>query len=119
MASPPDPGRDDLPTLEPEVLPPERQRVTQPLEERFRLMRYALLIDALNFLLRGGIAVRFGFPIGATAAYFLLRHLGWRGARLATAVVLAGFYVMAPDPGWVPLAAIAALLAPLGGRPAR
>ncbi len=108
---------DDLPALEPEVLPPEGPRPDRLVAERLRLVRNALVIDALNVLLRGGAAIRFGFPVGALTAFFLLRRLGWRGRRLWTATLLAGLYVMVPDPGWVPLAAIAALVAPLGGRP--
>ncbi|MFN7953028.1 MAG: hypothetical protein U0610_15005 [bacterium] len=107
---------DDLPVLEPEVLPPEGPRPDQAMRERMRLVRHALLIDALNVLLRGGIAIRIGFPVGALAAFVMLRRLGWRGQRLWTAAALAGLYVMVPDPGWVPLAALAALVAPLGGR---
>lgn len=107
---------DDLPVLEPEVLPPEGPRPDQAMRERMRLVRHALLIDALNVLLRGGIAIRIGFPVGALAAFVMLRRLGWRGQRLWTATALAGLYVMVPDPGWVPLAALAALVAPLGGR---
>ncbi len=107
---------DDLPVLEPEVLPPEGPRPDQAMRERMRLVRHALLIDALNVLLRGGIAIRIGFPVGALAAFVMLRRLGWRGQRLWTATALAGLYVMVPDPGWVPLAALAALVALLGGR---
>lgn len=108
---------DDLPLLEPEVLPPEGPRPDRLVAERLRLVRNALVIDALNVLLRGAAAIRFGFPVGALAAFVLLHRLGWRGRRLWTASVLAGLYVMVPDPGWVPLAAITALVAPLGGKP--
>jgi hypothetical protein len=118
---PPDEARpsdaDDGPVLEPEVLPPEGTRPSQVVQERVRLARHALLIDALNLVLRGPLALKLGFPLGALAAFVILRRLGWRGQRLWTAVVLAGLYVMAPDPGVVPMAALAALFSPLGGRP--
>lgn len=108
---------DDLPVLEPEVLPPQGRRASHPFEDRLRLARYALVLDGVNLLIRGPFAVRFGFPIGVLAAFLLLQQAGWRGRRLAVACVLAGLYVMVPDPGFVPLAALAALFAPLGGPP--
>lgn len=108
---------DEGPVLEPEVLPPEGRAPSPPLPPRLRLARNLLLIDALNLVLRGALAVKLGFPLGALLTYGVLHRLGWRGQRLWTAAVLGGLYVMTPDPGIVPVAALAGLVSPLGGPP--
>ncbi len=111
---------DDGPVLEPEVLPPEGRlgRGGSEFRERLRLARYALLVDAINLVMRGPVAIRFGWLVGSVAAFAILTHLGWRRRepRIWIASALAGLYVMIPDPGMVPLAALAAVFAPLGGR---
>ena len=108
---------DDGPVLEPEVLPPEGARPGAVMHARLRLARNLLAVDALNLALRGPLALKLGFPLGALATFVVLRRLGWRGRRLTTATILGGLYVMTPDPGVVPMAAIAGLVSPLGGPP--
>ncbi|MBK7973141.1 MAG: hypothetical protein IPK07_07630 [Deltaproteobacteria bacterium] len=110
---------DDGPALVPEVLPPEGPRPADLLQGRLELARNLLWVDALNLVLRGPLAIKLGFPIGALVTFVVLRRLGWRGRRLATATVLGGLYVMTPDPGVLPMAAIAGLVSPLGGPPSR
>lgn len=112
-----DDASDDGPVLEPEVLPPDRARPGDAVQARLRLARGLLVVDALNLVLRGPLALKLGFPLGALATYVVLRRLGWRGRRLTTATILGGLYVMTPDPGIVPMAAIAGLVSPLGGPP--
>lgn len=108
---------DDAPALEPEVLPPEDPRPGDAVQARLELARSLLLVDALNLVLRGPIALKLGFPLGALVTFGVLWRLGWRGRRLTTATILGGLYVMTPDPGVIPMAALAGLVSPLGGPP--
>ena len=75
----------------------------------------ALALDLADFLLRGALGLRFGFPVGALVGLKLAHTLGWRDRRAWQLAALCGVYCMVPGTALLPIGTASAALALIVG----
>jgi len=95
----------------PEVLPPEdSQEPHDPRPDRSRIVLAGFLIDLVDFVLRGPIGLRLGFPVGFVVGILLGRYIGLPWTRIFILGIAAGLYCAVPGTFFLPLGTLVALL---------
>ena len=95
----------------PEVLPREDSEERQePFRNRSRLVLAGLFIDLVDFVLRGPLGLRLGFPVGCMVGIVLGRYLGLPWTKTLILAFVAGLYCTLPGTAVLPLGTLVALL---------
>ena len=95
----------------PEVLPPEGSQEPESSRPKyFRTIIAGLVIDLVDFVLRGPIGLRLGFPVGFVVGLILGRYIGLAWTKTLILGLIAGIYCAFPGTFFLPLGTVAALL---------
>ncbi len=71
----------------------------------------ALVLDVFDFVLRGALGLKLGFPFGALVGYRLARTLNLDSSKAWKVAVLCGLYCMVPGTARIPLGTVAMAIA--------
>jgi hypothetical protein len=103
--------KDEPEVIDPEVLPPEGSEDAESSRRRFRRTIIAgLVIDLVDFVLRGPIGLSLGFPVGCFVGLIMGRYIGLSWLKTFVLGLVAGIYCAFPGTFFLPLGTVVALL---------
>ena len=103
--------KDGPEVITPEVLPPEDSQDSKDSGlNRGRAILAGFIIDVVDFVLRGPIGLRLGFPVGCIVGVILGRFVGLPWRKSLVLGMASGLYCAFPGTFLIPLGTLVGLL---------